>query len=147
LITPWSCDYGHIKRKWIFWLIFFVLEKCRALQRYYAIFKYGAMPFSDCAAVPAKIQHLVIFEEYTMSMPLQTLVTEGLQLPPHEQDELIVSLLSQCDVDPTDTPEIIAAAWDEEIARRIDAMERGVVAWVDGDEALARLRAVAFCAS
>ncbi len=82
-----------------------------------------------------------------MSMPLQTLVTEGLQLPPHEQDELIVSLLSQCDVDPTDTPEIIAAAWDEEIARRIDAMERGVVAWVDGDEALARLRAVAFCAS
>lgn len=78
-----------------------------------------------------------------MSMPLQALVAEALQLPPDDLDALIVSLLAHRDADLGDTPEEIEAAWVEEAERRVDAMERGEVAWVDGDEALARLRAAA----
>lgn len=76
-----------------------------------------------------------------MSLSVRTLLAEAQNLPRDELDELISGLLAQRDADPQDTPESIAAAWDEEIARRVDAMERGEVKWIDGDEALARLRA------
>lgn len=75
-----------------------------------------------------------------MSLPVRALLAEAQNLPRHELDELISGLLAQRDADTQDTPEVIAAAWDEEISRRVDAMERGEVKWIDGDEALARLR-------
>ncbi len=59
-----------------------------------------------------------------MSMPLQILLTEAQQLPPHERNELIVSLLSQNETDLNETPESIVTAWHEEIAHRIDALAR-----------------------
>jgi hypothetical protein len=76
-------------------------------------------------------------------MPLKQIEAEALQLPPTELDVLIASLRAQRGTSSEDTPEAVAAAWDEELARRVDAMERGDVAWIDGDEALAQLRAIA----
>jgi len=78
-----------------------------------------------------------------MSMPLKQIEAEALQLPPAKLDVLIASLRAQRETPSEDTPEAVAAAWDEEIARRVDAMERGDVAWIDGGEALAQLRAIA----
>lgn len=42
---------------------------------------------------------------------------------------------------PTDTPEAIAQAWDEEIARRRADMEAGRTQWIPADEAMSRIRA------
>lgn len=78
-----------------------------------------------------------------MSMPFKQIEAEALQLPPAKLGALIASLRAQQETPSEDTPEAVAAAWDEEIARRVDAMERGDVAWIDGDEALAQLRATA----
>jgi hypothetical protein len=80
-------------------------------------------------------------KEFAVSLQVQTLLATARNLPADELDELIVALLAQRDADARDSSNAVAAAWDEEIARRVDEMERGAVAWVDGDEALARLRA------
>ena len=50
---------------------------------------------------------------------------------------LIVSLEST----PEDTPEAIAQAWDEEVARRVVDMDAGRTEWIPADEVMARLRA------
>ena len=41
-----------------------------------------------------------------------------------------------------DTPEAIALAWDEEIARRVADMDAGKTVWIPADEVFARLDAI-----
>jgi hypothetical protein len=43
--------------------------------------------------------------------------------------------------DPENSPEAIAAAWDEEIARRVADMVAGRVNWAPAAKAIAKLRA------
>ena len=43
--------------------------------------------------------------------------------------------------EPEESPEAIAKAWDEEIARRVADMEAGRTHWTPADEVMTRLRA------
>ena len=65
---------------------------------------------------------------------------QAMQLAPDEKRALIESLVISLDCDPDADPQKIAQLWDEEIARRIDAMDKGEVEMFDGDEVFARLR-------
>ena len=44
------------------------------------------------------------------------------------------------DGEPEESPEAIAKAWDEEIARRVAHMEAGRTQWTAADEVMTRLR-------
>lgn len=67
---------------------------------------------------------------------------QALQLTPDEKRALIESLVISLDCDPDADPEAIARAWDEEIARRVEEMDKGEVEMIDGDEVFARLRTI-----
>ena len=78
-----------------------------------------------------------------MSMPLETLEAEAMQLSPAERGLLLRKLAISLDSEPNDTPEAIAQAWDEEIDRRLDKMDRGETWWVAGEDALRRIKVAA----
>lgn len=67
---------------------------------------------------------------------------QALQLTPDEKRALIESLVISLDCDPGADPQEIARAWDVEIARRVDEMDRGEGESIDGDEVFARLRTI-----
>jgi putative addiction module component (TIGR02574 family) len=77
-----------------------------------------------------------------MTVEFATVNEQALRLTPNEKRELIESLVISLDCDPDADPQAIAQAWDEEIARRVDAMDKGEVEMIDGDEVFARLRAI-----
>jgi putative addiction module component (TIGR02574 family) len=77
-----------------------------------------------------------------MAVVFATIKEQAMQLSPEEKRALIESLVISMDCDPDATPEQIARAWDEEIERRVDAMDKGDVEMIDGDEVFARLRAM-----
>ncbi len=66
-----------------------------------------------------------------MSAMLEELENQALKLTPKERGELIHRLIVSLEVKPEDTPEAIAKAWDEEIARRVADMEAGRTKWID----------------
>jgi putative addiction module component (TIGR02574 family) len=76
-----------------------------------------------------------------MGAMLEELENQALQLSPKERGELIHRLIISLDSEPEDTPEAIAKAWDEEIARRVADMEAGKTKWIPADEVMTRLRA------
>ena len=76
-----------------------------------------------------------------MATILEELENQALQLSPPERSKLIHRLIVSLDGDPTESPEAIAKAWDEEIARRVADMEAGRTKWIPADEVMARLRA------
>lgn len=80
--------------------------------------------------------------EAIMTMPLKEIEAEALQLPPTELDVLIAHLRAHREAAPDDTAEAVAAAWDEEVARRLDEIDRGVAEWIPGEEAFARIEAI-----
>ena len=63
-----------------------------------------------------------------------------MQLSPQERGELIHRLIISLEGDPEESPEAIAKAWDEEIARRVADMEAGLTQWTAADEVMTRLR-------
>jgi putative addiction module component (TIGR02574 family) len=65
---------------------------------------------------------------------------QAMQLAPDEKRALIESLVISLDCDPDADPQEVAQLWDEEIARRIDAIDKGEVEMFDGEEVFARLR-------
>lgn len=75
-----------------------------------------------------------------MAQTLEKLEAEALQLTPKERGELIHRLIVSLEAEPEDSPETIAKAWDEEIARRVADMEAGRTKWVPADEVMTRLR-------
>jgi putative addiction module component (TIGR02574 family) len=79
-------------------------------------------------------------EEF-MTQILEKLETEALLLSLPERELLIHRLIVSLEGEPKDSPEAIAQAWDEEIARRVADMEAGRTQWIPADEAMARLRA------
>lgn len=76
-----------------------------------------------------------------MAAILEELENQALQLTPQERGKLIHRLIVSLDGEPTESPEVIAKAWDEEIARRVADMEAGHTQWIPADEVMARLRA------
>lgn len=77
-----------------------------------------------------------------MPMPLPDLESEALQLPREERGRLAGRLLQSLEPEPQDTPENIAKAWEEEVARRIDDMEAGLTQAVPYEQVRAELRAM-----
>lgn len=75
-----------------------------------------------------------------MGAILEDMENQALQLSPKERGELIHRLIVSLEGEPEDTPEAIAQAWDEEIARRVADMDAGRTKWIPADEVMARLR-------
>lgn len=76
-----------------------------------------------------------------MAEKLNEIESQALQLSPEERGELIHRLIISLEGEPEDSPEAIAKAWDEEIARRVADMEAGRTQWIPADEVMTRLRA------
>jgi putative addiction module component (TIGR02574 family) len=80
-----------------------------------------------------------VLEDF-MTAILEKIEIEALQLSPKERGELIHRLIVSLESEPEDSPEAIAKAWDEEIARRVADMEAGRTEWVPFDEVMTKLR-------
>lgn len=70
-----------------------------------------------------------------MSIPVEVLEIEVLNLPPAERSRLLDRLLASLDPDPD-----WEDAWAKEIDRREAEIAAGRAAWVPGEEAVARIR-------
>lgn len=77
-----------------------------------------------------------------MTAALKDIEAQALQLSPKERGELIHSLIMSLEAPPEDSPEAIAKAWDEEIARRVADMDAGRTVWIPAEEVFARLDAI-----
>ena len=77
-----------------------------------------------------------------MSATLKDLESEALKLSPQERSELAERLITSLHGQPEDTPEAIAKAWDEEIARRVADMEAGRTKWIPAEEVFKAVDAI-----
>jgi len=68
------------------------------------------------------------------------LAEQGKALAPEDRSRLVDMLLVSLHEDPLAQ---IEAAWDEEVERRLEAYDRGEVQAIDGEEVLAKARALA----
>lgn len=75
-----------------------------------------------------------------MAITLADIEAQALQLTTRERSELIHRLIVSLESPAEDTPEAIAQAWNEEIARRVADMEAGRTQWIPADEAMRRIR-------
>jgi putative addiction module component (TIGR02574 family) len=76
-----------------------------------------------------------------MGAVLKEIEEQALQLTPRERSELAHRLIVSLDGEPEDSPEAIAKAWDEEIARRVADMDAGRTKWIPADVVMTKLRA------
>ena len=72
---------------------------------------------------------------------LKEIEAQALRLSPNERSELAHRLIVSLEGEPEDSPEAIAKAWDEEIARRVADMDAGRTKWIPADEVMTKLRA------
>lgn len=74
-----------------------------------------------------------------MATNLEQIEARALALPLKERGELVHRLIVSLDGEPDGTPEEIAKAWDEEIARRVADMEAGRTKWIPAEEVFAEI--------
>lgn len=74
-----------------------------------------------------------------MGAMLDELEAQAMKLPPLERGELVHRLLLSLDGEPDGTPEEIAKAWDEEIARRVAEIEAGTAVLIPEEEVFAEI--------
>jgi len=77
-----------------------------------------------------------------MTAALKEVEAQALQLTAKERGELIHQLIVSLEGTPEDSPQAIAQAWDEEIARRVADMEAGKTVWIPAEEVFSRLDAM-----
>ena len=77
-----------------------------------------------------------------MAALLEEIENQALQLSPQERSKLIHRLIVSLEETSEDTPEVIAQAWDEEIARRVAEIDAGTAVLIPNDEVFARLDAI-----
>jgi putative addiction module component (TIGR02574 family) len=77
-----------------------------------------------------------------MAAILEELESQALQLSPPERSKLIHRLIVSLEGEPEESPEAIAKAWDEEIARRVADMEAGRTQWIPADEVFKKIDAI-----
>ena len=75
-----------------------------------------------------------------MRDPVVQLAEQGNALAPEDRSRLVDLLLVSLHEDPLAQ---IESAWDEEAERRLGAYDRGEVQAIDGEEVLAKARALA----
>lgn len=76
-----------------------------------------------------------------MAVTLEELEAQALKLSIKERSELVHRLIVSIDGEPEGTPEEIAKAWEEEIARRVADMDAGRTKWNSMEEVMTKLRA------
>ncbi len=74
-----------------------------------------------------------------MGAILKDLEEQALLLPPKERGELIHRLIVSLDGEPEDSPEVIAQAWDEEIARRVAEIDAGTATLIPHEEVFSEI--------
>ena len=79
--------------------------------------------------------------ENIMAAILKEIESQALQLSPPERSALIHSLIVSLDGEPEDSPEAIAKAWDDEIARRVAEIDAGTATLIPQEEVFAKLDA------
>ena len=77
-----------------------------------------------------------------MAAILEELENQALPLSPPERGKLIHRLIVSLEGEPTESPEAIAKAWDEEIARRVADMEAGRTQWIPAEEVFKEIDAI-----
>ncbi len=77
-----------------------------------------------------------------MAATIDELENKARELSVKQRGELISRLLATLEGEPEGTPEEIAAAWDEEIRRRVDDMEAGRTQWIAEEDVKAAGRAI-----
>lgn len=77
-----------------------------------------------------------------MATTLKEIEALALELPIKERSELAHRLIVSLDGEPEGTPEEIAKAWDEEIARRVADMEAGRTQWIPAEQVFAEIDAL-----
>ena len=69
-----------------------------------------------------------------MGAALKEIEKQALQSPLKERSELVLRLIVSLDGEPEDSPEAIAQAWDEEIARRVAEIDAGTAKLIPHEE-------------
>ena len=77
-----------------------------------------------------------------MAVTLEELEAQALKLSLKERGELVHRLIVSLDGEPEGTPEEIAKAWEEEIARRVAEIDSGQVQLIPGEEVFAKIDAI-----
>jgi len=74
-----------------------------------------------------------------MAAILKEIEDQALKLTPRERGELIHRLIVSLEGMPEDTPEAIAKAWDEEIARRVAEIDAGKAELIPHEQVMAEI--------
>jgi putative addiction module component (TIGR02574 family) len=74
-----------------------------------------------------------------MATILKEIEAQALSLSPQERGELIHRLIVSLDAPLEDTPEAIAQAWDEEIARRVAEIDAGTAVLIPHEQVVAEI--------
>ena len=74
-----------------------------------------------------------------MGAALKEIEKQALQLPLKERSELAQRLIVSLDGEPEDSPEAIAQAWNEEIARRAAEIDAGTAKLIPHEEVLTEI--------
>jgi putative addiction module component (TIGR02574 family) len=77
-----------------------------------------------------------------MAAVFKDLEAQALALPPGQRGALVARLLESLEGTFDDSPEAVAKAWDEEIARRVADFEAGRTQGVPYEQVRAELRAM-----
>ena len=77
-----------------------------------------------------------------MKSNVDKLIAQALTLTPIEREALIRRLAISLDGDPEDTPEAIAKAWDDEIARRVAEIDAGRAQLIPSDVVMNEMREI-----
>jgi putative addiction module component (TIGR02574 family) len=74
-----------------------------------------------------------------MAAILKEIEDQALSLSPKERGELIHRLIISLEGEAEDTPEAIAQAWDEEIARRVAEIDAGTAVLIPHEQVMAKI--------
>lgn len=74
-----------------------------------------------------------------MGITLAEIEAQALQLSPRERSKLAHRLIVSLDEPAEDTPEAIAQAWDEEIARRVAEVDAGTAKLIPHEQVFAEI--------
>jgi putative addiction module component (TIGR02574 family) len=82
--------------------------------------------------------------ELIVAAVLKDIENQASQLSSQERGALIRRLIVSLEGVPEDSPESIAKAWDEEMARRVADLEAGRTQWIPAAEVMSRIRALIY---
>ena len=76
-----------------------------------------------------------------MSATLEQVTEDARELSPQDRQELLARLIRDLEPQAEDSPDEIEAAWDTEIARRLEEIDSGKVKLIPAEEVFAKIQA------